>query len=179
MGDPRKQRKKYESPRNPWRQEQIEAELQLIGEYGLRNKRELWKSRTALSRIRGIARSLLAKEESERVRLEKEFLESLSKQGILPEKATIDDVLDLDIKDMLERRLQTVTFRKGLAKSIQQARQLVSHGHVRLGTRSISIPGYLVTRGDEPNIKLTPEITQRTPRGSRTPEPTTAPTKAK
>lgn len=179
MGDPRRQRKKYESPRNPWRQEQIEAELQLIGEYGLRNKRELWRSRTALSRIRGIARSLLAKEELERVRLEKEFLESLSKQGVLPEKATIDDVLDLDIRDILERRLQTVTFRKGLAKSIQQARQLVTHGHVRLGTRAISIPGYLVTRGDEPNIKLAPEITSKIPRESRTSAPGAAAAKAK
>ena len=179
MGDPRKQRKKHESPRNPWRQEQIEAELQLIGEYGLRNKRELWKSRTALSRIRGIARSLLGKEELERVKLEKEFLESLSKQGVLPEKATIDDVLDLDIKDILERRLQTVTFRKGLAKSIQQARQLVTHGHVRLGARAISIPGYLVTRGDEPNIKLAPEITSKIPRESRTSSPSAAAAKTR
>jgi small subunit ribosomal protein S4 len=174
MGDPRKQRKKYESPRNPWSQEQIEAELQLIGEYGLRNKRELWRSRTALSRIRGIARSLLAKEESERTRLEKEFLESLSKQGILPEKATIDDVLDLDIKDILERRLQTITFRKGLAKSIQQARQLVAHGHIKLGTRSISIPGYLVSRVEEPNIRLAQEVSSRIPRESRASEPAAA-----
>ncbi|MBS7622721.1 30S ribosomal protein S4 [Candidatus Bathyarchaeota archaeon] len=174
MGDPRKQRKKYESPRNPWSQEQIEAELQLIGEYGLRNKRELWRSRTALSRIRGIARSLLAKEESERAKLEKEFLESLSKQGILPEKATIDDVLDLDIKDILERRLQTVTFRKGLAKSIQQARQLVTHGHIQLGSRSISVPGYLVSRVEEPNIRLAPEVSSRIQRESRASEPTAA-----
>jgi small subunit ribosomal protein S4 len=175
MGDPRKQRKKYESPRNPWRQDQIEAELQLIGEYGLRNKRELWKSRTALSRIRGIARSLLAKEESERIRLEKEFLESLSKQGILPENANIDDVLDLDIKDILERRLQPVTFRKGLAKTIQQARQFVSHGHVKLGARAVYIPSYLVTRSDESNIKITPEISARIGREGKAQEPKGAP----
>ncbi len=161
MGDPRKPKKKYMSPRNPWGEEQLGAELQLIGEYGLRNKRELWKYRTILSRIRGIARSLLAKEESDRARLEREFLQSLSNQGMLPENATIDDVLDLDIKDILERRLQTVTFRKGFARSIQQARQLISHGHIRLGTRSISVPGYTVTRSEEPSIKLNPEITEK------------------
>jgi len=161
MGDPKKPRKKYASPRNPWSQEQIEAELQLIGEYGLRNKRELWKFRTTLSRIRGIARSLLAKGESERARLEKEFLESLSRQGILPENATIDDVLDLDIKDILERRLQTIAFRKGLAKSIQQARQLVAHGHIKVGARAVSIPSYIVTRSEEPSIKLEPKITPK------------------
>ena len=175
MGDPRKQRKKYESPRNPWRQDQLGAELQLVGEYGLRNKRELWKSRTALSRIRGIARSLLAKEESERVRLEKEFLESLSRQGILPENATIDDVLDLDIKDMLERRLQTLTFRKGLAKSIHQARQLVSHGHIKIGARSVSVPGYVVARSEEPSVKLSQEVASRISREAKAEEPKGAP----
>ncbi len=162
MGDPKRQRKKYETLRNPWRKDQIEAELQLIGEYGLRNKRELWKSRTELSRIRGIARSLLAKEESERARLEKEFLESLSRQGILPEKATIDDVLDLDIRDVLERRLQTLAFRKGLAKSIHQARQLISHGHIRLGERTVSVPSYLVARSEESNIKINPDLATKT-----------------
>jgi small subunit ribosomal protein S4 len=162
MGDPKRQRKKYETLRNPWRKDQIEAELQLIGEYGLRNKRELWRSRTELSRIRGIARSLLAKEESERARLEKEFLESLSRQGILPEKATIDDVLDLDIRDVLERRLQTLAFRKGLAKSIHQARQLISHGHIRLGEKTVSIPSYLVARSEESNIKINPDLATKT-----------------
>ena len=171
MGDPRKNRRKYESPRNPWRKEQIEAELQLIGEYGLRNKRELWKARTSLSRIRGIARSLLGKEEAERVKLEKEFLESLSKQGILPENATIDDVLDLDIKDILERRLQTMAFRKGLARTIHQSRQLVTHGHITLGQRRVSVPGYLVTRNDESNIKIPPELAAKIPREAKAQEP--------
>jgi small subunit ribosomal protein S4 len=161
MGDPKKQKKKYDSPRNPWGQEQISAELQLIGEYGLRNKRELLKARTALSRIRGIARSLLGKKESERVKLEKEFLQSLSRQGILPENANIDDVLDLDVKDVLERRLQTLTFRKGLAKTIHQARQLISHGHIHIGTNSVSIPSYMVSRRDEPNIELTTELKEK------------------
>ena len=154
MGDPKKQKKKYDSPRNPWGQEQISAELQLIGEYGLRNKRELLKARTALSRIRGIARSLLGKEESERVKLENDFLQSLSRKGILPENANIDDVLDLDIKDILERRLQTLTFRKGLTKTIHQARQIISHGHVLIGKSAVS-------RKDEPNIKLTPELKEK------------------
>lgn len=161
MGDPKKQKKKYDSPRNPWGREQISAELQLIGEYGLRNKRELLKARTALSRIRGIARSLLGKEESERVKLEDDFLQSLSRKGILPENANIDDVLDLDIKDILERRLQTLTFRKGLAKTIHQARQIISHGHILIGKSAVSIPSYMVARKDEPNIKLTPELKEK------------------
>lgn len=153
MGDPKKQRRKYETPKNPWNKEQIEAETTLVGEYGLRNKRELWRYRTMLSKIRGIARSLLGKSEEERLPIEQNFLKKLNRLGILPEGATTDDTLDLDIRDLLERRLQTVVYRSGLAKTIQQARQLISHGHVKVSKRRVSVPGYIVKRLDEANIK--------------------------
>jgi len=156
MGDPRKKRKKYEAPRHPWRRDQIEAELKLIGEYGLRNKRELWRYKTMLSQTRGIARSLLAGSESERAKAEKEYLQKLSRVGVLPEEASIDDVLDLDIRGLLERRLQTVVFRAGLSKSIHQARQLISHGHIAIGNRVVAVPGYLVQKIEESVIKYNP-----------------------
>ena len=156
MGDPRKKRKKYETPRHPWRKDQIEVELKLIGEYGLRNKRELWRYKTMLSQIRGIARSLLAKSESERAKAEKEYLRKLSRIGVLPEEASTDDVLDLDIRGLLERRLQTMVFRAGFSKSIHQARQLISHGHIAIGSRVVAVPSYLVQKNEEPAIKYNP-----------------------
>jgi small subunit ribosomal protein S4 len=155
VGDPKKQRKKYETHKNPWRKEQIEAETTLLGEYGLRNKRELWRYRTMLSQTRGIARSLLGKSEEERSLIENDFLKKLSRLGILGEKTMIDDVLDLSIRDMLERRLQTVIFRLGLAKTVHQARQLIIHGHIEVSGRIVRVPGYLVKRSDETNIKYT------------------------
>ncbi len=154
MGDPKKQRKKYETPRHPWIKTQIEDELRLIGDYGLRNKRELWRYRTEISRIRGIARSLLAKTEEARSRIEKELLTSLIQRGILSEDATLDHVLDLDVTKLLERRLQTVIARSGMAKSMHHARQLITHGHVSIGGRSVSIPGYLVRKDDQPAVTL-------------------------
>jgi small subunit ribosomal protein S4 len=153
MGDPKKQRKSYETPRHPWRKDQLEVELHLIGEYGLRNKRELWRYKTLLSQVRGIARSMLGATEAERARLEREYLSKLGRIGILSESASIDDILDLEIRDLLERRLQTVVFRRGLAKSLHQARQLVSHGHVAVAGRVVSVPGYLVTRDEEQKLK--------------------------
>jgi small subunit ribosomal protein S4 len=153
MGDPRKQRKSYETPRHPWRKDQLEVELRLIGEYGLRNKRELWRYKTILSQVRGIARSMLGATEAERARLEREYLSKLGRIGILSESASIDDILDLEIRDLLERRLQTMVFRRGLAKSLHQARQLVSHGHVAVAGRVVSVPGYLVTRDEEQKLK--------------------------
>jgi len=157
LGDPRKKRKKYETPRHPWRRDQIEAELKLIGEYGLRNKRELWRYKTMLSQIRGIARSLLAGSESESVKAEKEYLQKLSRVAVLSEEASIDDVLDLDIRGLLERRLQTIVFRAGLSKSIHQARQLISHGHIAIGNRVVAVPSYLVQKIEEPAIKYNPQ----------------------
>jgi small subunit ribosomal protein S4 len=153
MGDPKKQRKKYEAPKNPWRKEQLEAETALLGEYGLRNKRELWLYRTKLSQTRGIARSLLGKSEEERALIENDFLKKLSRLGMLGENAIIDDILDLNIRDLLERRLQTVVFRLGLSKTIHQARQLITHGNIEVSDRIVRVPGYLVKRLDEANIK--------------------------
>jgi len=73
--------------------------------------------------------------------------------GVLSESATIDDVLDLDIRDLLERRLQTMVFRKGLAKTLFQARQFVSHGHITVAGKIISVPGYIVKRDEEGKLK--------------------------
>jgi len=156
MGDPKKQRKKYETPRFPWRTDVLQAELRLLGQYGLRNKRELWRHRTMLSKFRGIARSLLGMSAEQRKKLEIQLLNKLHRLGILPEKAALDDVLDLSIEDILERRLQTIVFQKGLAKSIHQARQLITHRHIVIGGRKVYSPSYLVLRDEEALIAYTP-----------------------
>jgi small subunit ribosomal protein S4 len=85
MGDPKKQRKKFETPRFRWRTDILQEELKLIGQYGLRNKHELWRHKTMLSKTRGIARSLIGKTPEERVKMENELLMRLKKLGILAE----------------------------------------------------------------------------------------------
>ncbi|MEM3696772.1 MAG: 30S ribosomal protein S4 [Candidatus Bathyarchaeia archaeon] len=157
MGDPKKQRKKYETPRFPWRTDVLQEELKLLGQYGLRNKHELWRHETMLSKFRGIARSLIGKAPEERGKMEKELLTRLKRLGILPETAVLDDVLDLTVEDILERRLQTIVFRKGLAKTIHQARQLITHGHISIGKQRVTVPGYMVTREEENQIAYTPK----------------------
>jgi len=156
MGDPKKQRKKYETPRFAWRTDTLQSELKLLGQYGLRNKRELWRHETTLSRYREIARSLLGMPAEERKKLERQLLDRLDRLGILPETAALDDVLDLSTEDILERRLQTIVFNKGLAKSIYQARQLITHGHIAIEGHSVPSPSYLVLRNEEAKIAYTP-----------------------
>ena len=152
MGDPKKQRKKFETPRFPWRIDVLETELKLLGQYGLRNKREIWRNKTLLSKHRGIARSLLGMSVEERRKPEKQLLDRLHRLGILPETSVLDDVLVLSLEDILERRLQTLVFQKGLAKSIHQARQLITHGHVAIAGRRVSSPSYLVPKEEETRI---------------------------
>ncbi len=124
-----------------------------MSDFGLRNKRELWRYKTMLSEVRGIARSMLGSTGEQRARLDEEYLSKLRRIGVLSESATIDDVLDLDIRDLLERRLQTMVFRKGLAKTLFQARQFVSHGHISVAGNVISVPGYIVKRDEEGKLK--------------------------
>jgi small subunit ribosomal protein S4 len=157
MGDPKKQRKRYATPRFPWRSDTIREELTLLGQYGLRNKHELWLHETILSKFRGTARSLIGKSPEERKKMEGELLARLKKMGLLPETAVLDDVLDLTTDDILERRLQTIVFRKGLAKTVYQARQLITHGHVIVGNRRVTVPGYVVTREEENSIAYAPK----------------------
>jgi len=156
VGDPKKQRKKYETPNFPWQTDVLQEELKLLGQYGLRNKRELWRHKTMLSRFRGIARSLLGMSSEERKRQEEQLLDRLTCLGILPEKAALDDVLDLALENVLERRFQTLVFRRGLAKSIYQARQFITHGHVAINGRRVSSPSYLVMKKEEEKIAYAP-----------------------
>ena len=154
MGDPKKARKQYSRPRSPWRADQLAQELYLLGTFGLRNKRELWKAQTQLSSVRKQARTLLAATQAVRLREEKKLLDSLIRKGLIHDPATLDDILSLTIEDMLARRLQSMVFKKGMALSPLHARQLIVHGHVAIGTRIITVPGYEVGGADEGVIKL-------------------------
>lgn len=156
MGDPKKQRRKYETPRFPWRTDVLQAELRLLGQYGLRNKRELWRHKTMLSKFRSIARFILGMPEEEGEKLKIQLLNRLNRLGILSETAALDNVLDLAIEDILERRLQSLVFNKGLAKSVYQARQLITHGHIAIDRKKVTTPSYLVLRLEEAHIDYAP-----------------------
>ena len=154
MGDPRKPKKMFRRPRRIWTTDQLNAELYVIGSYGLRNKRELWRAQSEVARFRNQARALLALPTEVRQKKETQLLTFLNRLGLVDQSATLDDVLNLKIEDLLERRLQTMVMKKGETKSPQQARQIVAHGHVSLGNRIVNIPGYLVRREEEQQILL-------------------------
>lgn len=150
MGDPRKSRKTWERPGHPWIKERLIEEMELVGQYGLRNKRELWKAQTILRKIRDKAKAILSLPKEERGERERSFVRFLYNLGLLnSENSTVDDILSLTVRDVLERRLQTIVYRKGLAKTIHQARQLIVHGHIAIAGRRVRSPSRLVTREEE------------------------------
>ena len=114
-----------------WKKTQLSLPL---GQFGLRNKREVWRVRLTLAKIRTAARELLTLDEKSQKRLFEgnALLRRLVRIGVLDEsRMKLDYVLGLKVEDFMERRLQTQVFKLGLAKSIHHARVLIRHRHIR------------------------------------------------
>jgi small subunit ribosomal protein S4 len=145
MGHPKKLKKKYKRPMRPF--DNLEEERKLIKEYGLKKKQELWRAETELKKIRRRAMTLLAKKD---LKEENILIEKLRKIGL--NVNNLDDVLKLTVRDLLERRLQTIVFRKGLSKTIKHARQLIAHGKVKINGRRVPFPSFIVPKEYEDKI---------------------------
>lgn len=154
MGYPGKNRKSFETPKHPWQSARIEPEVELVKKYGLRNKREVWKAHSALKKYRELARKLLAESAKGQlgghVKIDADnILNRLKRYGLLKSDAVLDDILSLDVNNFLERRLQTQVHKQGLANTVRQARQFIVHGHIMVGGRKITVPGYIVPTSED------------------------------
>merc|ERR1711871_1498027 len=144
-------------PRRSYDKERLDAELKLIGTYGLKNKREIWRIVLVLSKVRAVARQLLTLEERDpqRVFQGQALMRRMIRYGILDEdKQRLDYVLALKIEDFMERRLQTLVFKRGLAKSIHHARVLIRQKHIRVGRQIVDIPSFMVRVESQPHIEF-------------------------
>lgn len=157
MGDPKRQRKKYLTPMHPWSGVRIAEEKILSKEYGLKNKKEIWKTESVLRRFKIQAKNLTATGEDQQADREAKLLISkLNRLNLVSPSAKMEDVLSLSLKDLLNRRLQTLVFNKGLSKSVKQARQFIVHGHVFVGDKKVNVPSYLVLADEEVRISFDP-----------------------
>ncbi|MCK4327833.1 MAG: 30S ribosomal protein S4 [Candidatus Diapherotrites archaeon] len=152
MGDPRKPRKKYSTPSHPYEKDRIEEENTLIKGYGLKNKREIWKAESQIRKYRTLARQLQADRGPTADSKKTELVAKLMSIKLVGGGATLDDVLGLTVTNFLDRRLQTIVFKKGLATTPKQARQFIVHGIISVSGRKVTVPGYVVTAGEEEKI---------------------------
>lgn len=148
----RRSRKIYKRPARMWDKARIERDKKLRKDYGLTREHEIWKAETVLRKYRRLARELVALKDKEK---ERALIAKLVKIGILEKGASLDDVLGLSVEDVLERRLQTVVFRKNLANTPKHARQLIAHGHVIVDGKVSPFPGRMINKEEEHLIEVT------------------------
>merc|ERR1712238_436081 len=147
--------KTSKTPRRPYEKERLDAELKLIGEYGLRCKREIWRVQFALAKLRKAARGLLTLDVKDPKRIFEgaALLRRMSRYGLLSDdELELDTVLRLTTQKLLERRLQTKVYKQGLAKSIHHARVLIRQRHIRVGNQLVNVPSFNVRTSSEKHI---------------------------
>ncbi len=156
MGDPRKQRKKYNPPGHPWQADRITAENTLLKDFGLKNKKELWKMGTILQKFKTQAKELIRRQDEQAEKEKKQMTDKLMRMGLIEAGTKLENILDLKVEDLLARRLQTLVFKQNLAKSMKQARQFIVHGHILIGDKKVTIPSYIVLNNEQTNINFKP-----------------------
>ena len=147
-----KNTKGFETPNHPYQGERIAEERELLSRYGLKNKEELWRAESELRRIRREARRLIGNAQGDIDQAARDgagFLNRLRRYGLLGNEEEISEVLSLEVTDLLERRLQTIVYRQGLASTPQQARQFIVHGHITVDGARVQVPSKTVETVEE------------------------------
>ncbi len=152
MGDIRRLKKHYSKPSHPFEGPRILEELEYLGRFGLRNKKEFWRHKSQLAHYRKLAREARTLSAEKSKLFINQIGSHLHRLGLIDENYSVDAILNLKIEDFLNRRLQTMVHKKGLAKTIYQARQLIIHGHIVVNGHMINTPSYIVPKEEEEKI---------------------------
>lgn len=156
MGDPRKTRRKYAKPAHPWQAERLEKERKTIKDFGLKNKQEIWRMGSLLKGFKSQVKDLIRRTDPQSKKEEDLLKDRLVRMGIIEEGSKLENILDLNIDALLERRLETQVFKKGLARSMKQARQFIVHGHIRVDDKKVTVPSYMLMKGEENKLAFKP-----------------------
>jgi small subunit ribosomal protein S4 len=168
MGDIKKQKKKYDAPLHPWRKDRIESETAIVEEYGLKNKREIWRAGTVLSKIKSQVKTYSAASTTQLGKQRDQLIQRLRTMALLKDSGSLDDVLSLRVQDILDRRLQTFVTRKNMANSMKQARQFIVHGHITVAGKRVTVPSYMIKKQEEDRIGYKPGTTVQNGRQEKT-----------
>ena len=157
MGDPRRIGKKYNPLNHPWIKSRIEESKILRKEFGFKNQKEILKMESVLKNFTSQAKRLAIATGPQAAREKEQLVHRMQRLGLLEGGATISDVLSVTSRDVLERRLQTLIVKKGLARSVNQARQFIVHRHIYINGKAITAPSYLVQKNEEDALSFNPK----------------------
>jgi small subunit ribosomal protein S4 len=143
-----RKKKRYSRPKKAFETARIAEENRLMKKYALKNKLEIWKTIAKVNYFRKRAMALARSSFEE----QEVLFKKLRNLGLKIESTV--DVLALKIEDLLERRLPTVVYNKGFAKTPQEARQMVVHKRILLEGKVTDVPSYLVSISEEAHIQL-------------------------
>jgi len=154
MGDPKKIRKKYSTPRHPWEKVRIDEEKELTRNYGFANKKEIWKINSKLKSFKDQSKNLAAGTGKQVEKEKKQLLQKLQRISLLSSEQELNEVLGVGVSDLSERRLQTIVYKKSLARTMKQARQMIVHRHITVNNTKITSPSYVVSITEEPTVSF-------------------------
>ncbi|MCK4669576.1 MAG: 30S ribosomal protein S4 [Nanoarchaeota archaeon] len=154
MGDPKKHRKKYNTPMHPWQKARIDEERVIRKQFGTRNKKEIWKMSSKLRRFQDLAKKAISGKTKQAEIEMNQLIEKVKKYGLISETEGIDAILDLQLPDIMKRRLQSIVIKKGLANTMLQARQFIVHEHIMIGNKTVNAPSYLVSLDKEGSVNF-------------------------
>ena len=147
----KREHKSYSRPKKPFEKSRIEEEARIKKEYGLKNKKEIWKADAKIKSMREMAKRLISADENE----QKLLFARLQKIGI--KAGSIGEVLGLTKKDYLDRRLQTVVVKQGIATTVKGARQMIVHKKVLVEGKVVNSPSFIVPVSLENKITTVPK----------------------
>lgn len=153
----KKLKKNYSTPKRKWQESRIEQEKQIMSDFGLKNKQELWKAESFVRGMRRVARELIAGEKEEE---KNDLISKLGRLGLVGGESSLDEILALDVEDVLKRRLQTLVYHQGHARTLKEARQMIAHKHILIGDEKVSVPSYLVEKEEEKLIQVAPSYAE-------------------
>jgi small subunit ribosomal protein S4 len=154
MGDPKKRRKKYSMPMQRWNSDRIEEERELMKQYALSNKQEIRRMDAIARKFKGQARELITKTTEQAQKERKAIIARAHKLGLATANAELDEILGITLRNIIDRRLQTVVWKRGLAASPSQSRQFITHRHIMVGEKKVTMPSYLVSIGEEASVRF-------------------------
>ena len=171
MGSVKRDRRLATHPRNPWEKERLVKELQMMGDHGLKNKKELWTVLTTAKADKKKARSLLITTDHKSFMIHgRAILNKLIKYGLISSvdfndeediRRGLKEVLNFDLSQYLERRLQDQVLKAGIARNIHHARCLIYKGQICVKGRVVKTPSFVVKSEDQGLIEMNPILFSR------------------